>query len=271
MTPPYDAPPGNIIGLTSTGQSHPQDPHPGNLIRMPDGRICVLDFGLMGEVTEEQRNTLVEFIAHLSNKDWPNVIVSLNKLGFIPDDAPDPDEAGITHMLGTIMGQIVDGGGAGRISITTLMTEMEGLAANYPLRVPGYFALVLRAFGVLEGIALKADPDYSIVGECFPYLSRRLLSDNSEHSRTLLRKLLYTEQGRLDMRRVQKLAEGFGAYSIEAKDASGKSRSSRSRSRNVPRLDPAVRDAIELVFATEDSYIQELLVDEVSQACDWSN
>lgn len=175
----------------------------------------------MGEVSEEQRQTLVEFIAHLCNKDWRAVVQALHKLGFIPDDAPDPDAAGVTKMLGAIMGQIVDGGGAGRISISTLMSEMEGLAASYPLRVPGYFALVLRAFGVLEGIALKADPEYSIVGECFPYLSRRLLSDNSEHSRVLLRKLLYTDGGRLDVRRVQRMAQGFRAYSMETKSGAG--------------------------------------------------
>jgi len=253
-----------LIQLLETGFLH-ADPHPGNLIRMPDGRICVLDFGLMGEVTKVQRDTLVEFIAHLSNKDWGNLVQSLNDLGFIPEGAPDPDEAGITHMLGTIMGQIVDGGGAGRISMGTLMTEMEGLAENYPIRVPGYFALVLRAFGVLEGIALKVDPDYSIVSECFPYLSRRLLSDNSEHSKELLKKLLYSESGRLDMRRLQKFAEGFGSYSM-ATD-SGVRGSSRQR-RAIPRLDPAVKDAIQLVFSEEDSYVQELLVDELVAAID---
>jgi len=33
-------------------------------------------------------------------------------------------------------------------------------------------ALILRAFSVIEGIGLGVDPDYAIVKECFPYLSR---------------------------------------------------------------------------------------------------
>lgn len=44
--------------------------------------------------------------------------------------------------------------------------------------IPPYFALILRAFSVLEGIGLDADPDYSIVDECYPYLSKRLLTDD---------------------------------------------------------------------------------------------
>jgi RIO-like serine/threonine protein kinase len=54
-----------LIQLLDTGLLH-ADPHPGNLIRTTDGKICVLDFGLMTEVTPEQRIALVEYIAHLS-------------------------------------------------------------------------------------------------------------------------------------------------------------------------------------------------------------
>jgi hypothetical protein len=54
-----------LIQLLDTGLLH-ADPHPGNLIRTNDGKICVLDFGLMTEVTPEQRIALVEYIAHLT-------------------------------------------------------------------------------------------------------------------------------------------------------------------------------------------------------------
>lgn len=114
------------------------DPHPGNLIRTPDGQICLLDFGLMAEVSPEQRSALIEFIAHLTTKNWSAVAQDMFKLGFIEEGAPDPHESGLVHALETIMGQIVDGGGAGKISITQLMTEMEGVAEGYPLRVPPY-------------------------------------------------------------------------------------------------------------------------------------
>lgn len=57
------------LQLLETGLLH-ADPHPGNLLRTPDGRIAILDFGLMTEVTEEQRILLVEFIAHLTLNDW---------------------------------------------------------------------------------------------------------------------------------------------------------------------------------------------------------
>lgn len=71
--PPGDAPP---PGRPSDDVTHPHpppplplsDPHPGNLIRTPDGKVCVLDFGLVTEVTPEQRIALVEYISHLTTQ-----------------------------------------------------------------------------------------------------------------------------------------------------------------------------------------------------------
>lgn len=54
--------------------------------------------------------------------------------------------------------------------------------------------LILRAFSVIEGIALRVDPQYAIVRECFPYLSRRLLTDDHPRSREALRQLLYGDK-----------------------------------------------------------------------------
>ena len=69
--------------------------------------------------------------------------------------------------------------------------ELDDLSKRFPFQVPSYFALILRAFSVIEGIALRADPQYSIVSETFPYLARRLLTDNSPRTRAALRQLLY--------------------------------------------------------------------------------
>lgn len=43
------------------------------------------------------------------------------------------------------------------------MGELEALGRDYPFSIPPFFALILRAFSVIEGIALRVDPDYAIV------------------------------------------------------------------------------------------------------------
>lgn len=56
--------------------------------------------------------------------------------------------------------------------------DLSNMAKDYVFVLPPYFALILRAFSVLEGIGLEADPDYTIVNECYPYISKRLLTDD---------------------------------------------------------------------------------------------
>lgn len=59
--------------------------------------------------------------------------------------------------------------------------DLANISKDYVFVIPPYFALILRAFSVLEGIGLDADPDYTIVDECYPYISKRLLTDDRYH------------------------------------------------------------------------------------------
>ena len=75
-----------------------------------------------------------------------------------------------------------------------LIKDMENLAGDlaqitfkFPFRIPPYFALVIRAIGVLEGIALVGNPQFAIIDEAFPYLSKRLLTDEAPRLRQALR------------------------------------------------------------------------------------
>ncbi|KIZ06883.1 putative aarF domain-containing protein kinase [Monoraphidium neglectum] len=177
------------------------------------------------------------------------------------------------------------------------MGELEGLGRDYPFSIPPFFALILRAFSVIEGIALKVDPDYAIVQECFPYITRRLLSDDDPRMRAALRDVLYGGRQRLDLERLVRLADGFSAFTTDGLDmdaAAGvpalvqqqqqqqqqpeqqqlqlQQRQQVQQQQGVgqqrPALDPAARDALLLVFSEKGGYVQELIVEEVAAAVD---
>lgn len=60
------------------------------------------------------------------------------------------------------------------------------------------------------------DPQYAIVQECMPYMSRRLLTDKNPRMRAALRQLLYGNGTRLDMDRLQRMLASFGAFTTAA-------------------------------------------------------
>jgi uncharacterized membrane protein len=74
--------------------------------------------------------------------------------------------------------------------VTNVMEEMS--RRNKELfKLPPYVLYVSRAFSTLEGIGLSIDEDYAILQECYPYLAKRLLTDNSPRARTALLSMLY--------------------------------------------------------------------------------
>jgi predicted unusual protein kinase regulating ubiquinone biosynthesis (AarF/ABC1/UbiB family) len=74
---------GYLTMLLDTGVLH-ADPHPGNLLRTTDGRLCILDFGLVTELTQEQQYSIIEYIAHLISENYIRVPGDLSRLGFVP-------------------------------------------------------------------------------------------------------------------------------------------------------------------------------------------
>ncbi|KAL3892541.1 MAG: hypothetical protein SGPRY_015034, partial [Prymnesium sp.] len=69
--------------LLSTGLLH-CDPHPGNLLRTSEGKLCILDWGLVTTVDSDLQLTFLEHVAHLVAKDYAAVPADLVKLGFVP-------------------------------------------------------------------------------------------------------------------------------------------------------------------------------------------
>ena len=79
-----------MVQFLETGFLH-ADPHPGNFLLMPDGRLCILDYGMMTEISADQRVAFIEYIAHLSARDYDKTLTDLVNLGFVPPElAEDP-------------------------------------------------------------------------------------------------------------------------------------------------------------------------------------
>lgn len=58
------------------------DPHPGNLFATPGGQMAFIDFGMMDQLSQETKETLVDSVVHLINKDYVPLAHDFVKLGF---------------------------------------------------------------------------------------------------------------------------------------------------------------------------------------------
>eukprot|EP00310_Coccolithus_braarudii_P012979 CAMPEP_0183344758 /NCGR_PEP_ID=MMETSP0164_2-20130417/10350_1 /TAXON_ID=221442 /ORGANISM="Coccolithus pelagicus ssp braarudi, Strain PLY182g" /LENGTH=782 /DNA_ID=CAMNT_0025515807 /DNA_START=212 /DNA_END=2560 /DNA_ORIENTATION=- len=202
-----------LTQLLDTGFFH-ADPHPGNMLRSPDGKLVILDFGLMTKITDNQKYGMIEAIAHLIHRDYERIGDDFVNLEFIPQGV---DTAPIVPALARVFDAALAGGGAKSINFQELAADLADITFKFPFRIPPYFALIIRAISVLEGIALKGNPQFAIVDEAYPYISKRLLTDESPRLRAALRYMVYGKTGSFDVDRMIDMLQALEKF-VAVKD-----------------------------------------------------
>ncbi|KAL2506674.1 putative aarF domain-containing protein kinase [Abeliophyllum distichum] len=191
------------------------DPHPGNLLATPDGKLAFLDFGMMSETPEQARSAIIGHVVHMVNRDYEAMARDYYALDFL---SPDVDVSPIVPALKNFFDDALNS----TVSELNFKTIVDGLGAvlyQYPFNVPAYYALILRSLTVLEGLALYADPNFKVLAASYPYFAKRLLTDPNPYLRDALIELLFKD-GRFRWNRLENLlVQGKKDKDFSAKDA----------------------------------------------------
>jgi predicted unusual protein kinase regulating ubiquinone biosynthesis (AarF/ABC1/UbiB family) len=178
------------------------DPHPGNLFATADGRMAYIDFGMMDQLEEETKETLVSAVVELINKDYDGLAQDFIRLGFL---APQTDITPIIPALEQVLGKAM-GESVGNFNFKTVTDEFSELMYEYPFRVPAKFALIIRSLVTQEGLALSLDSNFKIVEVSYPYVARRLLTGESPEMRRRLLEVLFKD-GKFQWQRLENMIE----------------------------------------------------------------
>lgn len=168
------------------------DPHPGNLLATPDGKLAYLDFGMMSQVKPYQRYGLVEAIVHLVNRDFDGLARDYVKLEFLtPDTDLKPIIPAFANVFNSAFG--ANGTEVADLDFKSVTDQLSGVMYEFPFRVPAYYALIIRSLVTLEGIAISVDPDFKVLAKAYPYVAKRLLTDPAPDLRNSLKELLFKD------------------------------------------------------------------------------
>ncbi|KAL7578341.1 hypothetical protein ACA910_012747 [Epithemia clementina (nom. ined.)] len=179
----------SVDQLMSTGLFH-GDPHRGNLLKTPDGKLAFIDFGMMADMDEEDRYGLFGLVIGLQNKDLPLVTENLLKLGFLKDTTQ------LDILVPRLRQALLDAtGGTGKasdVNFARLQAELDNISRENMLKfaTPPFFTIIIRSLTILEGVALSVDPNFKLVRGSYPYVLRQLLSSESSSLPASLQKLL---------------------------------------------------------------------------------
>ena len=176
------------------------DPHPGNLFAMADGSMAYIDFGMMDQLGQEMKETLVDSVVHLINQEYDKLANDFVKLGFL---TPDIDVRPIVPALEAVFDGAISES-VGDFNFKSITDRFSEVMYEYPFRVPAKFALIIRSLVTQEGLALTLNPSFKIVEIAYPYVARRLLMGETESLRRRLIEVLFKD-GRFQWQRLENM------------------------------------------------------------------
>lgn len=176
------------------------DPHPGNLFALRDGRLAFIDFGMMDQLSQDTKECLVDALVHLVDRDYRHLVSDFRNLNFL---TPEADGEAIIPALETVLDNVL-AQEVTHFNFKTATDQFSDLMYHYPFQVPPNFALVIRSLVTLEGVALSLYPPFKIVAVAYPYVARRLLTDESPGLRQRLIQVLLKD-GKFRWNRLENL------------------------------------------------------------------
>jgi ubiquinone biosynthesis protein len=144
------------------------DPHPGNLFVMPDGRICFIDFGMMGHLSEGDKDTLADLIIAVGKSDMTRVVDNIEKLTY---GSEIPEREAYEKDIGSIIEQYA-GGGIGDVDLTTMVNQVREIVLKYRLRIHPDLYMMMRTLAIIEGLGTSLDPNLDVFSRVKVYGGR---------------------------------------------------------------------------------------------------
>ena len=142
------------------------DMHQGNLFALPDGRIGVVDFGIMGRLDRRARVYLAEIIYGLLTGNYRRVADIHFEAGYVP---AHHDVAEFATALRTV-GEPIRGLAARDISISSLLDGLFAITRSFDMAVQPHLLLLQKTMVMVEGVALGLDREVNMWQVAEPFV-----------------------------------------------------------------------------------------------------
>jgi ubiquinone biosynthesis protein len=148
------------------------DLHPGNILLSQNGRVTLIDLGLVAEIPDDMKRPWIETFVALSTQDGPRAARLL--YGYAPTvgtrDYVALERDVVAHMA-TFHGKPLS-----EMEVSQVLAGMMNVLRRHRVQIDPVFTVVNVALLVAEGLGKQLDPDLDLVDLATPHIARALAS-----------------------------------------------------------------------------------------------
>ncbi|MFZ9596580.1 MAG: ABC1 kinase family protein [Bdellovibrionia bacterium] len=135
------------------------DLHAGNLFALPGNRLGIIDFGIVGRLSQKSRDQLASMVMALLTEDYENLCYEYAELGS-PESPIDFDafQREVRNALSPYLGLPLSD-----INVGKVLIEATKIATRHQIKVPGDWMLVFKAILTIEGMGRTLDPSFDLL------------------------------------------------------------------------------------------------------------
>ncbi|TWT82981.1 putative protein kinase UbiB [Planctomycetes bacterium CA13] len=165
------------------------DPHLGNLLLLDDGRLGILDFGMVGRIDETLRESIEEMMGCIARGDQNRLTRLIRRIGDAP---PTLDESALAidaaEYISTFGRQSL-----GDFDLTGALNELSDMLHRHAIKLPNQSALLLKMLISLEGTLRELGASFDSMQVVHTFVRKSMLSRLSPRRRIRQARRIYME------------------------------------------------------------------------------
>ncbi len=139
------------------------DPHPGNIFLLKNGKVALLDFGIVGRLSPDLRENIEYMLVGLVKGDLDLLVTSFINLGMVDGVDEEKLKEDIFETWGEYHGSSLK-----QINMKRFFNSTFELGRKYNISFPHSFVLLVKAVITIEGFAKQIYPEANFVEICAP-------------------------------------------------------------------------------------------------------
>lgn len=147
------------------------DAHPSNIIVVSTEQYGLIDFGLIGLISDREMRVMTDYLIHMVRQQPDHLVRDLKNLGV---QFPRQFEDDIASAMGGILRRYT-GVTLAQVDTNRLVTELLDMVHRYRMRMPIKYFLILRGMTTVEGTGRELYPDFNVWEVAEPYVRRMAL------------------------------------------------------------------------------------------------
>ncbi len=174
--------------IFSAGIYH-ADPHPGNVLILPDGTLGLLDFGMVGRIDDSLRETIEEMLLAVSSSDAMLLTSLIKRVGRPPirldDSALSID---VADLISTYGSQPLDS-----FDVAGVLNDMTDILHQHRISLPPQTGMLIKTLVTLEGTIRQLNPRFSLLEVMQPFFKKMWLRRLSPRRQVRRMRRIYVE------------------------------------------------------------------------------